>query len=191
MKDFSNGPVNLAAKVRALAEEYETRSLVANLDEVYGFAGSLADDRLACRGRARCCNETIRPLATYAIEIAYMLDGAPAAEIPMVDKDEPLCPSLNSGRRCKFYPKRPLGCRLFLPWSQWSRAKGCANYPHAMESLEKIEYLLRVVDGLNQEFIRTTGLHRDFDFDYLAHTSITSWFEAPQAVDDAAISWGF
>lgn len=190
MKHFSNS-ANLAAKVQTLAEEYETRTLVANLDEVYTLAGSLSDDRLACRGCARCCNETIRPLATYAVEIAYMLDGASAADIPLVDRDEPLCPSLNRGRRCKFYAKRPLGCRLFLPCAQWSRAKGCANYPHNSESLEKIEYLLRVVDGLNQEFIRTTGLHRDFDFDYLAHMSITSWFEPSRVTDDAVISWGF
>jgi len=179
VKNFSNRQTNLAAKVQALAEEYETYPLLANLDEIYKFAESLTENRFACRGCARCCDETIRPLATYAVEIAYLLTGTPPAEIPLVDPDEPLCPSLKANRRCKFYSKRPLGCRLFLPWSRWRGADGCENYPHTAETLQKINYLLRLVEGLNQEFIRTVGLHRDFDFDYLAHASITGWFEMP------------
>ena len=200
MKDFSINdqlapaaikPGNQAARLQALAEEYETKSLVGNLDEIYGFADSLADGRYECRKCARCCDQTIRPLAAYAVEIAYLAGNTAAENIPVVDEDERLCPALGEGGSCRFYVKRPLGCRLFLPCEDWTGTKGCADYPHCSRSLEKMHYMLVVAERLNQEFIRTVGLHRDFDFDYLAHWSITTWFSPISATAaKTGLSWG-
>ncbi len=205
MKDFSNSdclasaavtPGNQAARLQALAEEYETGLLVGRLDKIYQFADSLADPRYKCRSCANCCNQSIRPLAAYAVEIAYLTGKTAAKEMPMVDEDEPSCPALavdqktGRGGRCKFYLNRPLGCRLFLPYKDWAEDKGCANYPHSPDSLKTIHYLLNVVEGLNQEFVRTIGLHRDFDFDYLAHWSITAWFTPISAAATAGPNWG-
>ena len=54
-----------------------------------------------------------------------------------------------------------------------------------------MRYMLSLAEGLNQEFITTVGLHRDFDFDYLAHWSITTWFSPMAAVTaKTGLSWG-
>ena len=185
MNSFSNQerltrpgkPPNLTAKVQALCEEFETGGLLAGLKDIYAAADSLADPQYECRRCARCCDQTIRPLAAYAVEAAYLVGGLAPGDIPLVNEGEPLCPSLTEGGRCRFYEVRMLGCRLFLPWRDWDPQKGCANYPHSQETLGKIRYLLDSVESLNQEFIWALGLHRDFEFDFLGSWSITTWFE--------------
>jgi len=183
-------PVNLAAKIQALAEEFEVHKLISRLDDIYELAGSLTDERYTCRRCTHCCDQRLRPLAVYAVEVAYMLDGPDQDSIPAIDPDEPLCPALRSENSCRYYETRPLGCRLFLPWRDWSAGQGCDNYPHSPGARDEIHYMLNMVERVNHDFIRTLGLHRDFEFDYLCHSSVSTWFERSAAHRAGAPLWG-
>lgn len=170
---------SLAARISAMADEYNAGQFFAGLQQVLTAADTLADEAWACRQCGRCCDQDVRHLAVYAIEAANMLRACSTAELLLNRKSETVCPGLAKTNLCHLYEGRPIGCRLFLPWRQWTSQRGCANYPYRSESRRQMHDLLMRLEGINQAFVWKLGLHRDFDFDFLGQWSVLEWFDHP------------
>ena len=167
---------NPAAQILAAAAETDCSEYISQLEQVYELSETLSDDRQNCRKCGSCCNQTTRHLEVFAIEIAYMFKSTKIDDVPIIEWGSSVCPARSKLKRCQLYKSRPLGCRLFVPWTEWSESSGCASYPHNQETLNKVNYLLNTTGQLNNDFIRKTGLFRNFSFDFLSHWSVLQWF---------------
>ncbi|HEB12526.1 MAG TPA: YkgJ family cysteine cluster protein [Actinobacteria bacterium] len=167
---------NPAARILAATEETDCYEYLGQLKRLYELSDTLEQGSQECRKCGVCCNQTTRHLEVFAIEIAYMFEGTDVDRIPVIDWESSVCPSRTKIKKCRNYTSRPLGCRLFIPWTEWSEEGGCGSFPHDKETFNKINYLLDAAKQLNESFIRKTGLFRNFEFDFLSHWSVLQWF---------------
>ena len=172
----SNELKNPAAQILAAAEETDCQDDLKQLKRIYELSDTLDSGSQECRKCGSCCNQTTRHLEVFAIEIAYMFEDADIDHIPVIDWESSVCPARTKLKKCRRYESRPLGCRLFLPWKEWSEDGGCGSYRHDEETFNKINYLLNATSQLNHNFTRKTGLFRNFGFDFLSHWSVLQWF---------------
>ncbi len=171
---------NAAELIATAAKDSDCLAFYKQLHQTYELVNSLDGAHEQCRKCGSCCHQENRHLEVFAVEIGYMLHIAKDDKIPVIDYGHMSCPMRTRLKTCRSYEGRPLGCRLFLPWEEWTEEKGCTTYPHSQEGFSKIGSLVNFTEQLNQEFVFKTGLFRSLDFDFLSHWSVLQWFFALQ-----------
>ena len=170
-----------AALIATAAQDNDCLDFFKQLHQTYELADSLDGAHEQCRKCGSCCHQENRHLEVFAVEIGYMLHVAKDNKVPLIDYGHMACPMRTRLKACRNYEGRPLGCRLFLPWEEWTEEQGCTTFPHSQEGFSKIGNLVNFTEQLNQEFVFKTGLFRNLDFDFLSHWSVLQWFFALQA----------
>lgn len=163
----------------ALSQQQKERSasFFKLLESILKRASQIGSKGFSCRKCTNCCQQDKRFLQLFAVEVAYMTKELNKRDIPMTDSEEErFCPMLTNLGQCLVYENRPFGCRLFVPWYNWHKDKGCATYPHSRKSLAEINFLLRQLEQLNAEFVLQTNLQLDLDFDFFGHWGVNTWF---------------
>ncbi len=168
-----------AATVMRGCAESTVQDIMGALGSLYEQAGQVKQTEVACRQCSKCCRH--RLVTACAIEVAYLVlsDSGPLNYGEFSDHP---CPALTKEGICDHYSSRPLACRVFQPWTDWSPIKGCYHYPSNRESSQELTALLNRLTELNQAFVSRLGLQRNLDFDYLGQWAIADWF-TEQGVD--------
>lgn len=160
----------------SLAQNKQKQFFLA-LEPILKRASQLGSRGFFCRRCTNCCQQDKRVLQLFAIEVAYLLQELNEQTIPRACCEEAkICPFLTSKNHCLAYQNRPFGCRLFVPWYNWNKDKGCATYPHSQKTLAEIHFLLHKLEQLNRAFVGQIGLEFDLDFDFLGHWGVNTWF---------------
>ena len=147
-----------AATVMRDCAESTVQDIIGALDSLYGQAGQVKQTKVA-----------------YLV----LSDSGPLNYGEFSDHP---CPALTKEGICDHYSSRPLACRVFQPWTDWSPIKGCYHYPSNRESSQELTALLNRLTELNQAFVSRLGLQRNLDFDYLGQWAIADRF-TEQGVD--------
>jgi len=182
MKEVAQKPcyVSAAHKVYGFSltqNKQKQKQFFLALETILKRASQLGSQGFFCRKCTNCCQQDKRVLQLFAVEVAYMLQELKEQNIPGTCCEEAkFCPMLTSNNTCLVYQNRPFGCRLFVPWYNWSKDKGCATYPHSKKTLAEIHFLLHKLEQLNREFVVQNGLELDLDFDFLGHWGVSTWF---------------
>lgn len=147
------------------------------LEPIYKRASQLGSRGFSCRKCTNCCQQDKRFIQLFAVEIAYLLQEFNEETIPRACCEEAkICPFLTSKNDCLVYQNRPFGCRLFVPWYNWRKDKGCATYPHSRKTLAEIRFLLNKLEQINTEFVVKNSLQFDLEFDFFGHWGVNTWF---------------
>lgn len=147
------------------------------LEPILKRASKIGAKGITCRKCTNCCQQNKRFLQLFAVEVAYMTKGLKETEMPTTaSEEEKFCPMLTCDNHCLVYENRPFGCRLFVPWYNWRKDRGCATYPHSRKTLAEINFLLGELEKINSEFIVKNDLQFDLEFDFFGHWGVSTWF---------------
>ncbi len=174
-----------AAVARGCAES-TVQNIMGALNSLYERAGQIGQTGIACRQCSKCCRH--RLVTACAVEVAYLLLSA-SEPLNFGGLENHPCPALTAENSCDRYSARPLACRVFQPWSDWSPIKGCHHYPSNRDSSQKLNALLNRLTELNYAFVRKLGLQRNLDFDYLGQWAIADWFTDQEGDINAGGRW--